>query len=132
IRHIAFGDLFLEDIRIWRAALCARLDWTPMFPLFGSDTAALAREMIAGGLRASVCCVDTTQLDARFAGRDFDEDLLAELGPTVDPCGENGEFHTCAWAGPMFARPLPLRRGESVLRDDRFMYTDFVLSELPD
>ncbi len=132
IRHIAFGDLFLEDIRIWRAALCARLGWTPMFPLFGSDTAALAREMLAGGLRASVCCVDTTQLDARFAGRDFDEDLLAELGPTVDPCGENGEFHTCAWAGPMFARPLPVRRGESVLRDDRFMYTDFVLSELPD
>ena len=132
IRHIAFGDLFLEDIRIWRAALCARLGWTPMFPLFGSDTAALAREMIAGGLRASVCCVDTTQLDARFAGRDFDEAMLAELGPTVDPCGENGEFHTCAWAGPMFDRPLSVRRGDSVLRDDRFMYTDFVLSELPD
>jgi len=127
IRHIAFGDLALEDIRLWRAALCARLGWTPMFPLFGNDTAVVAREMIAGGLRASLCCVDTTRLDARFAGRDFDEALLRELPAGVDPCGENGEFHTCAWDGPMFSAPLALRRGEDVLRDERFLYTDYCL-----
>ena len=127
LRHIAFGDLFLEDIRLWRAALCARLGWTPMFPLFGSDTAALAREMIAGGLRATICCVDTTRLDGAFAGREFDEALLQALPPGVDPCGENGEFHTCVRAGPMFAHPLKLQRGEDVLRDDRFLYTDFAL-----
>jgi diphthamide synthase (EF-2-diphthine--ammonia ligase) len=82
--------------------------------------------MIAGGLRASLCCVDTTQLDARFAGRDFDDALLADLPPGIDPCGENGEFHTCVAAGPMFARPLPLERGETVLRDARFAYTDYL------
>lgn len=126
IATIAFGDLFLADIRAWREALCARLGWTPLFPLFGSDTAQLARQMIAGGLRASLCCVDTTQLDARFAGRDFDDALLADLPPGIDPCGENGEFHTCVAAGPMFARPLPLERGETVLRDARFAYTDYL------
>lgn len=126
IATIAFGDLFLADIRAWREALCARLGWTPLFPLFGSDTARLARQMIAGGLRAGLCCVDTTQLDARFAGRDFDEALLAELPPGVDPCGENGEFHTCVAGGPMFSRPLRLQRGETVLRDGRFAYTDYM------
>jgi uncharacterized protein (TIGR00290 family) len=126
IATIAFGDLFLADIRAWREALCARLGWTPLFPLFGSDTAQLARQMIAGGLRASLCCVDTTQLDARFAGRDFDDAFLADLPPGIDPCGENGEFHTCVAAGPMFARPLPLERGETVLRDARFAYTDYL------
>ncbi len=128
LRHIAFGDLFLEDIRLWRAALCARLGWTPMFPLFGSDTAALARGMLAGGLRASVCCVDTTQLDPRFAGRAFDRALLDALPPGVDPCGENGEFHTVAWDGPMFDRPVEVVRGDDVLRDDRFLYTEFALA----
>ena len=128
LRDIAFGDLFLADIRAYREALCARLDWTPRFPLFPSDTAALAREMQAGGLRASLCCVDTTQLDAKFAGRDFDAGLLAELPAGVDPCGENGEFHTLACAGPMFARPLAVERGETVLRDGRFAYTDFTLA----
>lgn len=127
IERIAFGDLFLADIKAWREALCARLGWTPLFPLFGSDTARLAREMIAGGLRAHVCCVDTTQLDARFAGRAFDESLLQELPDSVDTCGENGEFHTCVSAGPMFASPLAVERGETVLRDRRFAYTDFLL-----
>ena len=128
LRHIAFGDLFLEDIRLWRAALCARLGWTPMFPLFGSDTATLARTMLAGGLRAGVCCVDTTQLDPRFAGCAFDLAFLDALPPGVDPCGENGEFHTCAWDGPMFERPVEIVRGDDVLRDDRFLYTDFALA----
>lgn len=125
LRDIAFGDLFLADIRAYREALCARLGWTPHFPLFPSDTAALARAMLAGGLRASLCCVDTTQLDASFAGRDFDAALLADLPAGIDPCGENGEFHTLAHAGPMFERPFAVARGETVLRDGRFAYTDF-------
>jgi len=127
IQHIAFGDLFLADIRAYREALCARLGWTPLFPLFGSDTARLAREMITGGLRAQLCCVDTQQLDAAFAGRAFDAALPGELPPGVDPCGENGEFHTCVSDGPMFAQPLQLVQGDTVLRDGRFSYTDFLL-----
>lgn len=125
LRTVAFGDLFLEDIRAYRVERLARIGWEALTPLFGSDTAALAREMQAGGLRASLCCVDTTRLDAAFAGRDFDEALLRELPPGVDPCGENGEFHTCVHAGPMFDAPLRLVRGETVLRDGRFAYTDF-------
>jgi uncharacterized protein (TIGR00290 family) len=127
LSDIAFGDLFLEDIKAYRDALCARLGWTPHYPLFGSDTAVLARTMLDGGLRAWLCCVDTTQLDAGFAGRAFDAGLLAELPDTVDPCGERGEFHTLAVDGPMFAPPLAVKQGETVLRDGRFAYTDFVL-----
>lgn len=125
---IAFGDLLLDDIRAWREALCTRLGWTALFPLFGHDTAALAHEMLAGGLRAALCCVDSTRLDPAFAGRDFDATLLAALPAGVDPCGEHGEFHTCVAAGPMFAAPLALERGDTVLRDDRFAYTDFRLA----
>ena len=128
LRDIAFGDLFLADIKAWRDAFCARLDWQPHCPLFGSNTASLARTMLDGGLRARLCCVDTTQLDARFAGRDFDESLLADLPAGVDPCGENGEFHTCVHAGPMFDAPIAIERGETVLRDGRFAYTDFELA----
>lgn len=126
--RIAFGDLFLADVRAWREVLCARLGWTPLFPLFGSNTAVLAREMIAGGLRATLCCVDSQQLDASFSGREFDAALLTDLPESVDPCGENGEFHTCVYAGPMFAQPLALASGERVLRDARFAYTDFLLA----
>ena len=125
VRTVAFGDLFLQDIRDYRVALCARHGWEVATPLFGSDTAALAREMIAGGLRAAVCCVDTQQLAAEFAGRDFDAGLLEALPADTDPCGENGEFHTCVQAGPMFANALALARGDTVLRDGRFAYTDF-------
>ena len=128
LRHIAFGDLFLADIKTYREAMCARLGWTPLFPLFGSDTAQLARQMIAGGLRASLCCVDTQQLDAGFSGRRFNAALLDALPAHVDPCGENGEFHTCVSDGPMFDQPLLLQRGESVLREGRFAYTDFTLA----
>jgi uncharacterized protein (TIGR00290 family) len=128
LRSVAFGDLFLEDIRAWRERNCANAGWRPLFPLFGRDTAALAREMLAGGLRAALCCVDARQLDAAFAGRDFDAALLDALPAGVDPCGENGEFHTCVHAGPMFAAPLALRRGRTVLRDGRFAFTDFELS----
>lgn len=131
LRDIAFGDLFLQDIRAYREALCAELDWTPRFPIFDADparTATLAREMIASGLRAHLVCVDTTQLDAAFAGRAFDADLLDSLPDACDPCGENGEFHTLVHAGPMFAAPLSIVAGETVLRDGRFAYTDFMIA----
>ena len=130
IECIAFGDLFLADIRAYRETLCARLGWTPLFPLFGSDTTALACDMIDGGLHAHLCCVDTTQLGAEFAGRRFDTALLGELPAGVDPCGENGEFHTCVSAGPMFDRPIAVERGETILRDGRFVYTDFLLKPM--
>lgn len=129
LRTIAFGDLFLADIRAWREALCARLGWSPLFPLFGADTGQLAREMIEGGLRAHVCCVDTMQLDAAFAGRAFDHALLAGLPTGIDPCGERGEFHTCVSAGPMLRRPLAIAKGRTLLRDGRFAYTDFELGQ---
>jgi diphthamide synthase (EF-2-diphthine--ammonia ligase) len=128
-RDIAFGDLYLRDIRAYREALCTRLDWTPQFPIFDEApgyTARLARTMHAAGLRAALTCVDTTQLDARFSGHAFDEALLADLPTTCDPCGENGEFHTVVYDGPMFAQPLALQRGDTVLRDERFAYTDFI------
>jgi uncharacterized protein (TIGR00290 family) len=127
LRHVAFGDLFLEDIRAYRDALCARLGWTALYPLFGRGTADLASEMIAGGLRAVLCCVDTSQLDAGFSGAEFDAQLLAGLPDGVDPCGERGEFHTCVHAGPMFDSPLALERGERVLRESRFAFTDLKL-----
>jgi len=125
LRTIAFGDLLLDDIRAWRQAQCAKLGWDTLFPLFGSDTHALARDMQQQGMGAALCCVDTTQLDARFAGHVFDGTLLDALPPQIDPCGEHGEFHTCVFDGPMFAAPLPLVQGETVLRDARFAYTDF-------
>lgn len=124
LETIAFGDLFLADVRAWREALCTRLGWRIETPLFGADTALLAREMVAGGLRATLCCVDTTQLAAEFSGREFDDALLADLPAAVDPCGERGEFHTCVHAGPMFRHPLALRAGERVLREERFAYVD--------
>ena len=130
LRDIAFGDLFLQDIRAYRETLCAELDWTPHFPIFDSTrgyTATLAREMMAAGLRAQLVCVDTEQLEAGFSGRDFDEALLRDLPESCDPCGENGEFHTLVHAGPMFSAPIKVSKGEMVLRDDRFAYTDYFL-----
>lgn len=127
LRCVAFGDLLLEDLRAWRIEQLAAIGWKALFPLFGSDTAQLARTMLAGGLRADLCCVDTTQLDAAFAGHAFDRTLLEALPAGIDPCGENGEFHTCVQDGPMFAAPLALQRGRIVLRDARFAYADFTL-----
>lgn len=129
LSDIAFGDLFLQDIRAWREAQCAELGWTPHFPVFDPApgyTARLAQDMLAAGLRAQLTCVDTTQLDADFSGRTFDADLLRALPPSCDPCGENGEFHTLVHAGPMFAAPIAIARGETVLREERFAYTDFL------
>ena len=128
LRDIAFGDLFLQDIRDYRVAMCARVGWNVQTPLFGSDSAVLAREMQAGGLKAALCCVDTHQLSVDFAGRHFDASLLRDLPDGIDPCGEHGEFHTCVHAGPMFAQPVRVRRGATILRDARFAYTDFQLA----
>jgi uncharacterized protein (TIGR00290 family) len=125
IGAVAFGDLFLEDIRRYREERMAATGLTPLFPLWGRPTEPLAREMIAGGLRARLTCVDPRSLDARFAGRDFDATFLAELPATVDPCGERGEFHSFAYDGPMFARPIPIRSGEVVTRDG-FVFADLV------
>jgi diphthamide synthase (EF-2-diphthine--ammonia ligase) len=128
LRHIAFGDLFLTDVRAYRETLLASLGWTGVFPLWGEDTAALAHQFVRTGYRAILTCVDTTQLGPEFAGREFDASFLADLPETVDPCGERGEFHTCVYAGPLFARPLPLVTGERLRRDERFEYCDVLLA----
>ena len=122
---VAFGDLFLEEVRAYRVRQLAPTGLEPLFPLWQIPTGELARTMIAGGLRARLACVDTKQLPGSFAGREFDEALLRDLPPETDPCGERGEFHTCVYAGPMFSAPLPLETGEIVNRDG-FMFADFV------
>lgn len=125
LEAIAFGDLFLEDVRDYRIQKLAGTGLRPLFPLWGQPTAALAREMIAGGLRATLTCVDPKALDPSFAGRAFDAALLAELPAGVDPCGERGEFHSFAWDGPMFRHPVPVRRGEVVEREG-FVFADLL------
>ena len=127
IRHCAFGDLFLEDVRDYRVRQLGRGGWRAVFPIWGEDTEALARRFVGEGHRAVLCCVDTQQLPADYCGRAYDGALLDGLPAGVDPCGERGEFHTLSFGGPMFARALSLRRGESVRRDDRFQFTDFLL-----
>src|SRR3990172_1022180 len=124
---VAFGDLFLEDVRRYREERLAGSGLAPLFPLFGADTPALAREMVGAGLVARLTCVDPRVLDRRFAGRDFDARLLAELPPSIDPCGERGEFHSFAYAGPMFSRPIPIENGIVVERDG-FVFADVHLS----
>jgi diphthamide synthase (EF-2-diphthine--ammonia ligase) len=123
--HVAYGDLFLEDVRAYREAQLRALGYTPLYPIWGENTAALARASIKQGFRAVLTCVDTTQLDAEFAGRAYDEALLTEFPQSVDPCGERGEFHTFVWDGPHMRLPVPIAAGERVLRDDRFQYCDF-------
>ena len=127
VSQLAFGDLFLPDVRAYRERLLERLGWTPVFPLWGKDTALLARQFVEQGYRAILSCVDTTQLAPDFAGREYDATLLDHLPKTVDPCGERGEFHTCVYDGPIFGRPLLLRVGERVRRDGRFEYCDLTL-----
>lgn len=124
VRYIAFGDLFLEEVRVYRERLLARSGFDPLFPIWGLDTGSLARRFIADGFAARLVCVDTTQLDGAFAGRLFDEQLLADLPVTADPCGERGEFHTFVSDGPPFSAPISYSVGETVLRDDRFMFCD--------
>ena len=123
VTHVAFGDLFLEDVRAYREQQLAGTGLTPVFPLWGKPTPALAREMIAAGVRARLTCVDPRQIPASLVGREFDEALLSELPPNADPCGERGEFHTFVWAGPMFREALRVIPGEIVERDG-FVFAD--------
>jgi uncharacterized protein (TIGR00290 family) len=124
--HVAFGDLFLEDVRRYREERLAGSGLKPIFPIWKTTTTtALAEEMIAGGLRARITCVDPRKLDRSFAGREFDAGLLRDLPPDVDPCGENGEFHSFAYAGPMFNHDIAIATGETVDRDG-FSFCDLL------
>jgi len=124
--HIAYGDLFLADIRQFREDQARRLSYTPLFPLWGEDTTRLAGHFIDAGYEAYLTCVDTTQLAGDFAGRRFDRSLLADFPSSVDPCGERGEFHTCVVGGPLFRNSIAVQHGETVLRDARFAYCDLI------
>jgi uncharacterized protein (TIGR00290 family) len=125
LHGIAFGDLFLEDIRAYRIAKLAGTGLEPIFPVWGIPTDSLARQMIAGGLKAHLTCVDPRSLSPSFAGRTFDAALLADLPTSVDPCGERGEFHTFAFAGPMFTRTVPVIPAHTVERDN-FIYAELL------
>ena len=120
---VAFGDLFLEDIRAYRVRQLAGTGLQPLFPVWGIPTEELARQMIAAGLRAKLTCVDPAKLDASFAGREFDAPLLLELPEGIDPCGENGEFHSFVYEAPVFSSPIAVQTGE-VVRRDNFVFAD--------
>jgi uncharacterized protein (TIGR00290 family) len=126
IEGIAFGDLFLEDVRAYREKQMKDTGLEPIFPVWGLPTCALAREMIASGVRAKLTCVDTTKLDRSFVGREFDEALLADLPENVDPCGERGEFHSFVYGGPMLNALLPVSVGDTVVRE-QFVFADLIL-----
>ena len=124
--HVVFGDLFLDDLRAWREARLSELGLSGFFPLWGRDTTVLAREMLAAGLDARLACVDGSKLATSFAGRKWDAALLADLPAGVDPCGENGEFHSFVHAGPIFKQEIGVARGEVVLRDG-FYFADLLI-----
>lgn len=125
IDGIAFGDLFLENVRAYRERQLKDTGLRPIFPVWGMPTATLAREMIESGVRAKLTCVDTNKLNGSFAGREFNEALLADLPGDVDPCGERGEFHSFVYAGPMFNVAMPVTVGETVVRD-QFVFADLI------
>lgn len=127
IGGVVFGDLFLEDIRAYRESMLARAELRGIFPLWGRDTRKLAGEFTALSFRAVVVCVDSTMLDSSFAGREYDAAFIRDLPAGVDPCGENGEFHTFVYDGPLFAHPVAHERGEVVVRDERFVYADLMV-----
>jgi uncharacterized protein (TIGR00290 family) len=126
ITAVAFGDLFLQDIRDYRERQLQGTGLEPLFPVWEIPTAQLARDMIAAGVKAKITCVDPTQVDRTFAGRDFDQALLDSLPPGVDPCGENGEFHTFVYDAPIFSSPIDIRMGEIVERDG-FVFADVLM-----
>jgi uncharacterized protein (TIGR00290 family) len=126
VSRVVCGDIFLEDVRRYREERLLGAGLTGAFPLWQRDSRELAQRFMHLGFRAVLCCVDTHVLDERFAGRIFDETLLAEFPASIDPCGENGEFHTFVFAGPNFARPVPYTLGEYTLREERFGYRDLL------
>ena len=126
---VVFGDLFLADIRAYRERMLARIGMRGLFPLWLRDTRALAADFVRQGYRAVLACVDSRVLPGAFAGREFDAALLGDLPAGIDPCGENGEFHTFVYAGPILRAPVPHRRGAIVVREERFVYCD--LEEIP-
>lgn len=129
VRHVAHGDLFLEDVRAFRDTSLARIGMRGVYPLWGEDTRQLARTFTHRGFRAILSCVDGEKLGPQFAGREFDYVLQRDLPAGIDPCGEYGEFHSCAFAGPIFRRPLALQRGERVTRLKRFHYCDLLVCD---
>jgi uncharacterized protein (TIGR00290 family) len=126
VRSVVFGDIFLEDLRDYREGNLARLDMKGIFPLWKKDTQELARSFVQSGFKAVTTCVDTSALDRRFVGRVIDEQFLSELPETVDPCGENGEYHSFVYDGPVFKDRISYILGESVLRENRFCYCDLI------
>lgn len=127
VRHVAHGDLFLEDVRAYRDASLAKIGMQGVYPLWSEDTKALAAMFTHRGFKARVSCVDGEKLGPQFAGRDFDYAFQQDLPDRIDPCGEYGEFHSCAYAGPIFRRPLQLRNGVRLTRMNRFHYCDLLL-----
>jgi len=127
IEGVAFGDLFLEDVRAYRERQLEGTGLTPIFPVWGLPTQALAEEMIASGLRARLTCVDTEKLDSSFVGREFDSALLSAFPAEIDPCGERGEFHSFVYAGPMLTSPIPISLGETLIRE-RFAFADLTMN----
>lgn len=125
VSTVAFGDLFLTEVRDYRIRMLSGVGMKAIFPLWDLPTAQLAESFIDDGFRAVLTCIDTTQIPDSFAGREFDRGLLSELPPGADPCGENGEFHTFVFDAPIFKRPIPITQGETVLRDNRFVFCDF-------
>jgi len=126
IRDVVFGDLYLEDIKKYREALLEKIDMECVFPIWKRDTRKLAHEFINLGFKAITICVDSNVLGKEFVGREFDEQFLNDLPASIDPCGENGEFHTFTYHGPIFKKPIDLRMGEIVLRNERFYYCDIL------
>lgn len=125
VRTVAFGDIFLEDLRVYREKTLARIGMTGLFPIWKRDTRELIRHFHSAGFRAITACVDPKVLDRSFAGRELDEQFFRDLPANVDPCGENGEFHTFAFDGPIFRKPIPIRAGEVIERDS-FIYCDLL------
>jgi len=128
IEAVAFGDLFLEDVRQYREDRMRGIGLTPVFPVWKLDTRQLIRDMWAGGVRSRIVCLDPRKIPASFAGRDLNAKLVDEFPPGIDPCGENGEFHTFVYDGPMFMHGIPVQNGETVTRDG-FVFTDLLMSE---
>lgn len=125
IRNVAFGDIFLTDIREYRESRMSQVGMNCVFPIWGENTKELSRKFIKLGFKAVVCTVDPKKLGKNFAGKEYDEEFLSLLPPEIDPCGENGEFHTFVYDGPVFEAPIPIRRGEVVLREN-FYFADLI------